>query len=65
MKNYYKALFILTLQNIYIIKSINTLANNNKKFDKNIDFENEIRKIYDSFGKVNINQIDKKINEKS
>ena len=65
MKNYYKALFILTLQNIYIIKSINTLANNNKKFDKNIDFENEIRKIYDSFGKVNINQIDKKINKKS
>ena len=65
MKNYYKALFILILQNIYIIKSINTLANNNKKFDKNIDFENEIRKIYDSFGKVNINQIDKKINEKS
>ena len=65
MKNYFKALIILTLHNIYIIYTINRNAHNNTRCDKNNNFEYEIRKIYDSSDKVNINQIDKRINGKN
>ena len=62
MKNYFKALIVLTLQNIYIIYTINSISHNNKNRDKNNNFGIEIRKIFDSSDKVNINQIDKRIN---
>ena len=62
MKNYFKALIVLTLQNIYIIYTINSIVHNNKNRDKNNNFGIEIRKIFDSSDKVNINQIDKRIN---
>jgi hypothetical protein len=66
MKKYFKALIIIALQNTYIIYAINAiLHNNNKNWDKNNNFVSEIRKIYDSFDKVNINQIDNRINGKS
>ena len=66
MKKYFKALIILAIQNTYIIYAINAiLHNNNKNWDKNNNFVSEIRKIYDSFDKVNINQIDNRINGKS
>lgn len=62
MKKYFKALIVLTIQNIYIIYTINTIAHNNKNFDKNNNFVSEIGKIFHSSDKVNINQIDKRIN---
>ena len=62
MKNYFKVLIILTLQNLFIINTIYSISHNNKKYDDNDIFESEIRKIYSTFYKVNINQIDERIN---
>ena len=62
MKNYFKVLIILTLQNLFIINTIYSISHNNRKCDDNYILESEIRKIYNAFYKVNINQIDERIN---
>jgi len=64
MKKYLKIFIILTLQNLLIYNSIITFLYNNKKCDNNKYFESEVRKTYKSLNRVNINEIDEKINAK-
>ena len=59
-----KILIILCTLNLIILNSIYIIPLFSKSYKDKVKFKNEIRKIFHTYNKVNINEIDHKINQK-